>query len=132
MKAAGQGVQPMERVRIMVQARQRRAEQLLLQAVDNWGVLARKQLRGVLARALYNWGLGHARDRARCRNLVVLVGVRSDMIARCWGLRVGCLLVYWWNSVCMNERWEFMARRFMAIQGFIPRCGAPGHLSEPS
>ena len=42
VKAAGQGAQPMERARIMVQARQRRAErgQLLLQAADRgvWGV----------------------------------------------------------------------------------------------
>ena len=36
VKAAGQGAQPMERMRVMVQARQRRAEQgkLLLQAAD--------------------------------------------------------------------------------------------------
>ena len=95
VKAAGQGAQPTERVRVMVQARQQRAEQgqLLLQAADRGveGVI----LRVVLARALYNWGLGHARDRARCRKLVVLVGVRGDMVARCREWHVGCLLEYW-------------------------------------
>ena len=59
----------------MVQARQRRVErgQLLQQAADR-GVEG-VRLRGVMARALYNWGLRHARDRARCSKLVVLVGV---------------------------------------------------------
>ena len=59
----------MERARVMVQAREwsreQRAEQgqQLLQAADRGvdGV----RLRGVLARALYNWGLGHAQGRAR-------------------------------------------------------------------
>ena len=56
VKAAGQEAQPMERARVMVQARQRRAErgQLLLQAADR-GVEGVK-LRGIMARALYNWG----------------------------------------------------------------------------
>ena len=72
----------------------------------------------VLARALYNWGLGHARDRARYRKLVVLVEVRGNTIARCWGLRVGGLLVYWWNSVCSSQGWEYIATRFRAIRGF--------------
>ena len=59
-KAVVQGAQPRERARIVVLARQRRAElgQLLLQAADR-GVEG-VRLRGVLARALYNWGLGHA------------------------------------------------------------------------
>ena len=91
VNAVGQGAQPMERARIVVQARQRRAElgQLLLQAADR-GVEG-VRLRGVLARALYNWGLGHERDRAQYRKLVVLAGVRGDILAR-W---VGGLLVYW-------------------------------------
>ena len=68
-KAAVQGAQPTERARALGQARERsrvlRAEQgqLLLQAADR-GV-ERARLRGVLARSLYNCGLGHARDRAR-------------------------------------------------------------------
>ena len=94
VKAAGQGAQPMEPVRVMVQARQRRAEQgqLLLQAVDR-GVEGGR-FRGVLARALYNWGLGHAQDRARYSKLVVLVEVWSDMIARGREHRVVRMLEY--------------------------------------
>ena len=78
-KAAVQGEQQTERARVLVLARERsrvqRAEQgqLLLEAADR-GVEG-VRLRGVLARALYNWGLGHARDRARYME----AGVRGDM-----------------------------------------------------
>ena len=127
VKAAGQGAQPTERTRIMVSARQRRAElgQLLLQAADR-GVEG-VRLRGVLARALYNWGLGHARDRARCRKLVVLVEVRADILARCREWHVGCLLEYWWDSLCMNEGWQRLCRTFMASRGFIAYREPDGH-----
>ena len=72
VKAAGQGAQPMERARVVVQARQWRAEQgqSLLQTADRIeeGVM----IRGFLTRALYHWRLGHAQDRAWYRKLVEL------------------------------------------------------------
>ena len=56
--------------------------------------------------------------------MVVLVGVRGDMAARCWGHRVGCLLKYWYDSVCSNKDWQGLCRRFMACRGFRGYWGA--------
>ena len=125
MKAAGQGAQPMERVRVVVQARQRRAEQgqLLLQTADR-GVEGVRS-RGVLDRALYNWGLGHARDRAWYRKVVVLVGVWGDMMVRCRAsIVMGSMIDRWytnrdcdraWVQVFSKYEWHYRHRKL--VQG---------------
>ena len=79
---------------------------MLLQAADR--CVEGVRLRGFLARALYNWGLRHARDRARYSKLVVLVGVRSDIIARLGcrehSLPVGRVPVGILVEQCLHER----------------------------
>ena len=125
VKAAGQGAQPMERVRAVVQAMQRRAEQgqLLLQAADR-GVEGVRS-RGILDRALYSWGLGHARDRARYSKVVVLVGVWSGMMVQCRAsIAMGSVIDRWytnrdcdraWVHVCSKYEWYYMHKKL--VQG---------------
>ena len=113
VKAAGQGAQPMEQVRGMVQARQRRAEQgqLLLQAADRGVEGAR--FRGVMARALYSWGLGHAQDRAR---YMMQAGVRGDMMVRCRAsVIMGSAIGQWhMNRVC-DRAWVDVCSKYGSL-----------------
>ena len=81
-RAAQQAAQPTERARVLVQAKQQTAHR------GHWLVhLAYRgaegvRIRGILAiaRALYNWGLGHAQDQSRYGQLVALGGVWCAMV----------------------------------------------------
>ena len=113
-KAAVQGAQLTGRARVLVQtrelSREQRAEQgqLLLQAADS-GVEG-VRLRGVLARALYSWGLGHAQDRAW---YMMQVGVRGDMMVQCRvSVVMGSAMVQWhMNSVC-DRAWVDVCSKY--------------------
>jgi hypothetical protein len=108
-KAVVQGAQPTERARIVVLARQRRAElgQLLLQAADRGAEGVR--LRRVLARALYSWGLGHAQDRARC----IQVKVRGDTMVQCRkSFVMGSAIGQWHRNRVYDRAWVQVGSRY--------------------
>ena len=78
---------------------------------------------GVLARALYSWGLGHAQDRAR---YMMQAGVRGDMMVRCRAsVIMGSAIGQWhmnrvcdraWVDVCSKYGWYHMHEKL--VQGW--------------
>ena len=97
-RAAQQAAQPTERARVLVQAKQQTAQQgqWLVQLAYMYRGAEGVRIRGVLARALYNWGLGHAQDQSQYGQLVALGCVWCDIVVRCRESMVTGTVFDWW------------------------------------